>query len=157
MRPLERGRFVLPAIAIAAVAGGCGSGKQQVNAAELAQKGDAICREEQSRFDRIQGQPPANAPIAADQTKELIDVSEAASSDLEDLEPPEPMRDDYGAYLEARDRVIEEMKKGQDAAENQDSAGYSAAQTAVAQSAPQRHRLATAVGLRVCGANPRSG
>jgi hypothetical protein len=157
MRPLGRGGLVLAAIASIAVAGGCGSGKEQVTAAELAQKGDAICREEQSKFDQVQGQPPANAPIAADQTKELIDVSEAASSDLEDLEPPEPMRDDYGAYLDARDRAIDEMKKGQDAAENQDSAGYSAAQTAVAQGGAQRHRLAAAVGLRVCGANPRSG
>ncbi len=49
------------------------------------------------------------------------------------------------------------MKRGREAAEQQDAAGYAAAQTAVAKSAPERRRLAAALGLRLCGANPRSG
>jgi hypothetical protein len=48
------------------------------------------------------------------------------------------------------------LKKGQDAAENQDSATYGAAQAAVVQSAPERRRLARAVGFKVCSANPGS-
>jgi hypothetical protein len=147
----------VPAIAIAAVGGGCGSGKDQVSAAELVQKADGICRTEQAKFDQIQAHPPANASIAADQTKELIDVSQAASSDLRDLDPPDSLAAPYDRYLDSRDTAVDQMKRGQDAAENQDSAGYAAAQTAVAKSAPRRHQLARAVGLKVCGANPSSG
>jgi hypothetical protein len=123
----------------------------------LRQKADAICREEQRRFERIQAHPPPNASIAADQTRELLGVSEAASSDLRDLEPPEALGDVYDAYLDARERVVDEMKRGREAAEQRDAAGYAAAQTAVAKSAPERRRLAAALGLRLCGANPRSG
>jgi hypothetical protein len=157
MGRLRLATLAAPAVAIAAVPGGCGSGKEQVGAAELKQKADAICREEQGRFERIQAHPPPNSTIAADQTKELIDVSDAASSDLRDLEPPESLGGAYDAYLEARDRVVDQMKRGREAAEERDAAGYAAAQSAVAKSAPERRRLAAALGLRLCGANPRSG
>ena len=48
----------------------------------------------------------------------------------------------FDIYLSARDRAIDQMKKGQDAAENQDSGAYGAAQAAVTKSAPQRKKLA---------------
>jgi hypothetical protein len=149
--------LAFPAIVITALASGCGSGKDEMSAAELRQNADAICREEQSRFDRVQATAPANASIAADQTKELIGVSEAASSDLGDLEPPDSLADAYDSYLDARGRALDQMKRGQVAAENRDSAGYVAAQTAVAKGAAERRRFAAALGLQVCGANPKSG
>jgi ElaB/YqjD/DUF883 family membrane-anchored ribosome-binding protein len=148
--------LAVPAIAIVALVG-CGSGKDEVSESELRQRADAICREEQSRFDRIQAHAPASASIAADQTKELIGVSVAASSDLRELEPPDSLGDAYEAYLEARDRAVDQMKRGQEAAGERDSAGYAAAQTAVAKSAPERRRLAAALGLQTCGANSKSG
>jgi hypothetical protein len=143
--------------AIAAAAAGCGSSKQQLSATELAQKADAICRAEQAKFDQIQAHPPANAQVAADQTKELIEVTGAASSDLRDLEPPDQLSGPYDAYLRSRDDAVDEMKRGQDAADNQDSAGYSAAQTAVVKSAGRRQKLAASVRLKVCGSRLHLG
>jgi hypothetical protein len=149
--------IVVPALAIAALSAGCGGGgEQQVSAAELVQKGDQICRDEQTKFKQIQAHPLANASEAADQTKELIQVSESANSGLGDLEPPEAQRAPLASYLSARDRAIEQMKAGQDAAENQDSKGYAAAQAAVVHTAPQRKRLAVSLGFRVCSSNPGS-
>jgi hypothetical protein len=135
---------------------GCGGGKEEVSAAELSQKGDQICREEQRRFGEIQEHPPPNASVAADQTKELIDVADAANSDLGDLEPPESIRDRYDEYLDARQRVIDQMKRGADAAESQDSADYAAAQNAVAKTDARRRDLAASLGFRVCSTNPGS-
>jgi hypothetical protein len=143
-------------LAIVALGGGCGGGSDQVSAAELVQKGDAICREERASFARVQVHPPANASVAADQTGELIQATERATSALRDLEPPDQLRSGYERYLEARDRVIDQMKRGRDAAENQVSAAYGAAQAAVAREAPERHHLARALGLKVCGSG-RSG
>jgi len=157
MPPLRSALLVPSALVAVALASGCGSGKDEVSAAELVQKADAICRTEQAKFEQVQAHAPANATIAADQTKELIDVSKAAGSDLDDLEPPEPLRDPYDRYLAARDDAVEQMEKGRRAAEDQGSAGYAAAQTAVAKSAPRRRKLAAAVGLKVCGSNPGSG
>jgi ElaB/YqjD/DUF883 family membrane-anchored ribosome-binding protein len=139
---------VLAALAVGAA--GCGGGKQQVSAAELVQKGDAICKEEQSRFDEVQTHPPANASEAADQTKALVSAAEDANGSLDDLEPPESLQASYSTYLDARGRATDQIKRGQDAAENQDSATYGAAQSAVSQTAPQRHRLASALGFKVC-------
>jgi hypothetical protein len=149
---------VLPVVAILALAAaGCGGGgTQQVSAAQLVQKGDQFCRDEQAKFRQIQAHPLANASDAADQTKELIQVSEDTNSELSDLGPPEQQRAPLDSYLSARNRAIDQMKTGQDAAENQDSRGYAAAQAAVLHSAPQRKKLAASLGFKVCSSTPGS-
>jgi ElaB/YqjD/DUF883 family membrane-anchored ribosome-binding protein len=145
--------MVVPAFAILALGAGCGGGKDQVTAAELIQKADGICRQEQTKFSQIQTHPPVNASDAADQTKELVQTAESADSQLGDLEPPDELRAPFESYLSARGRAIDQMKHGQDAAENQDSRAYGASQAAVVRTAPERRRLAQAAGLNVCGAN----
>jgi hypothetical protein len=145
--------FATPALAILSLAIGCGGGKQQVTAAELVQKADQACREEQARFKEIQATPPANASEAADQTKALIQASESASSTIDGLEPPDDLKTPLDFYLSARGRAIDQMKKGQDAAENQDSGAYGSAQAAVSKSAPQRRKLAESLGFKVCSSN----
>jgi hypothetical protein len=156
MFPARRTLLVLPTLAIVALGAGCGGGKQQVTAAELVQKGDAICRDEQSKFTQIQAEPPANASDAADQTKDLVQAAEDANSSLDDLEPPAALQDTYASYLDSRDRAVDQIKRGQDAAENQDSNAYGAAQAAVVHTQPQRRKLAASLGLKVCSANPGS-
>jgi hypothetical protein len=147
----HRWSALVPISAVTVALAACGGGgKQQVSAAELVQRADAICRQERSGFDRIQAHPPPNASIAADQTGELIQITENANSDLRDLEPPDELRASYDRYLEARERVVDQMKRGKDAAENQASAAYGAAQAAVAGDAPQRRKLAQELGLKVC-------
>lgn len=141
---------LLAALASVAATAGCGGGKQQVSAAELVQRGDQVCRTEHTKFSQVQAKPPANASVAADQTKQLVDAAKSAGSDLRDLEPPENIRPAYDRYLDVRDRATEEIKKGQDAAGNQDSRAYGAAQSAVANSAPERQKLARALGFKVC-------
>jgi hypothetical protein len=146
--------LVLPALALLALdASGCGGGKQQVTPAELHQKADQACSEEQARFKEIQATPPANASEAADQTKALIEVAESASSTIGDLQPPDALKTPFDSYLSARQRAIDEMNKGQDAADNQSSAAYGAAQAAVTKGAPERKKLAGALGLKVCASN----
>jgi hypothetical protein len=150
----RRNLLVLPVVLILALdASGCGGGDQQVTAAELVQKADQACREEQSKFTEIQATPPANASDAADQTKALIKVAEAASSAIDGLEPPDELRTPLEGYLSARNGAIDEMKKGQDAADDQDSRAYGAAQAAVDKSGPLRRKLADSIGFKVCSSN----
>ena len=156
MLRVRRTALIVPAVAILSLAGGCGGGKEKVTASELTQKGDQICREEQRRFSEIQAHPPPNASVAADQTNELIDIADAANSDLRDLEPPDPIQGRYHDYLDARDQVVDEMKQGADAADSQNSTAYSAAQSAVAKTNPMRRHLAARLGFRVCSSNSGS-
>ena len=53
-------------------------------------------------------------------------MTEDANSQLGELKPPEALQSAYDRYLAARDRVIDQMKHGKDAAESQDSAAYGA-------------------------------
>lgn len=148
--------LILPAAVTIVLAAGCGGGKEQVSAAELVQKGDQICRQEQTKFGQIQTHSPANASDAADQTKELVEVAESANSQLGKLQPPDELKARLDSYLSARDRAIDQMKEGEDAAENQDSSAYGAAQAAVVKSSPERRRLSRAVGFKVCSSSPGS-
>jgi hypothetical protein len=150
----RRALLLIPTVAILSLGAGCDGGDDRVSPAELVQKADAICGKERSSFARIQSHPPPNASVAADQTGELIRVTEDANSGLRDLKPPEELQSAYDRYLEARQRVVDQMKRGRDAAENQDSADYGAAQAAVARDAPQRRKLAQALGLKVCSSSP---
>jgi hypothetical protein len=150
----KRALPLIPTVAILSLGGGCGGGSEQVSATELVQKADAACREERSSFDRIQAHPPPSASVAAAQTGELVSATEKANSQLRDLEPSDQLRSAYERYLDARDRVVDEMKRGQDAAENQDAGAYGAAQAAVARDAAQRQKLARALGFKVCSASP---
>jgi hypothetical protein len=151
----------IPAAAVAALAiaasallgvSGCGGGgPQSVDAAELVQKGDEICAEAKSRFAEIQSQPPANAGDAADQTGQVIDAAEREIDRLRDLEPPDELRAAYDRYLDAQERALDLFRKGREAAENQDSDGYVAAQEAEVGAGTKREKLARAVGFKVCG------
>jgi hypothetical protein len=143
-------------VAVGMITGCGGGGSERVSAAELVHRADEICAKERSSFGRIQAHAPPNASVAADQTDELIKVSEDANSQLRDLKPPEALQSAYDRYLAARDRVIDQMKHGKDAAESQDSAAYGAAQGAVARDAPQRRKLAQSLGLQVCSRSPAS-
>ncbi len=156
MNRRRRLSLVLPTLLIGALGAGCGGGKQQVSAAELDRKADEACRTEQTKFEQIQATAPANASDAAAQTRELIQVAESASSAIDALEPPDALRTPLEIYLDARGRAIDQMKKGQDAAENQHSKGYGEAQAAVVKSAPERRRLADSLGFKVCSASAKA-
>ena len=49
------------------------------------------------------------------------------------------------------------MKRGEQAADDQDSAAYGAAQAAVAREASRRAKLARALGLKVCSSAAKPG
>ncbi|HEY6771442.1 MAG TPA: hypothetical protein VI035_03220 [Solirubrobacterales bacterium] len=147
---------ILPVLVLVCFGGsGCGGGggKDRVSAAELIERGDAICGKERSTFARVQAHPPPNASIAAEQTGELIKATEQANSGLRDLQPPEQLQSAYDSYLGARDRVLDQMRRGEDAAKDRDSAVYGAAQAAVAREAPHRLKLARALGFKVCSSS----
>jgi hypothetical protein len=91
--------------------------------------------------------------VAAEQTDELIKATEDANAQLRDLKPPEGLQASYEGYLAARERVIEQMNRGKDAAEDRDSAAYGAAQAAVARGASQRRKLARALGFAACSSS----
>jgi hypothetical protein len=148
--------LLVSAIAIVSLGAGCDGGEERVSTAELVQRADEICGKERDSFERVQSRPPPSASVAADLTGELIQATEQANAQLRDLKPPEELQSSYDRYLEARDRVLDQMKRGREAAEDRDSTAYGAAQDAVARDAPKRRELAGALGLKVCSSTSGS-
>src|SRR4051812_42883678 len=147
---------LLAATALSLGEAGCG-GKEQVTAAELVQKGDQICRDEQNRFAEIQKAPLVSPSDGADQAEALGDAAKDAVHSLRDMEPPKPQRDVYHRYLDAKENALQYFDKGKEAADDRDGRAYSEAQAAVAAGASERARLAKSLGFKICSQGPGTG
>jgi hypothetical protein len=157
MHPRKSIVLVPAGLLLTALAVGCGGGKEQVTSAELVQKGDRICRDEQSKFTEIQAAPLVNASDGADQAQALHNAAKDSIDSLRHLEPPVPQRAAYDRYLDAKDDTLQYFDQGREAADNRDGSGYSAAEEAVARGAPDRAKLARALGFKVCSQGPGTG
>jgi hypothetical protein len=156
VHPIRSIALVPAAIMIAALIAGCG-GKEQVSAAELVQKADAICRDLQKRFAEIQSAPLVTSADGADQAAALGDAAQSSIDDLRHFEPPEPERAAYDRYLDAKESTLQYFDDGKDAADDRNGTAYAAAEAAVARGAPERARLAKALGFKVCSQGPGTG
>jgi hypothetical protein len=137
----------------AALPPGCGGGggsSGPLTQGELVAKANEICRDQIQRFAEIQADPPANAADGVDQTKALIDASQAELSAFEDLQPPEGLQAKLDRYLDARRIAIAQLEAGRDAAKRQDRKAYGAALTRAQKQTPERRRLAHALGFTRC-------
>src|SRR5439155_26043625 len=102
MRRRKSIALVLTPLVLSAVAAGCGGGKEQVTAAELVQKGDQICREQQRKFAEIQAAPVVTACDGADQAEAPGDVARGSLDDLRHFAPPPPQSAAYDLDLDAQ-------------------------------------------------------
>ena len=157
MRPGRSIVLLLTPLVLAGVAAGCGGGKEQVTAAQLVQKGDQICREQQRKFTEIQAAPLVNASDGGDQAEALGDAAKNSLDDLRHFEPPQAQRVAYDRYLDAKDNALQYFDQAKDAADDLNGRAYSAAQTAEAAGAPERAQLAKALGFKDCSQGPGTG
>jgi ElaB/YqjD/DUF883 family membrane-anchored ribosome-binding protein len=140
---------VLAATAVA-LAGCGGDDTDDVSAEELISRGDELCREGQQRFEQIQGDTPANAAEALEQTEALVQVADEELDELSRMRPPEELRDAYDRYLDARADGLELLERGRDAAEDGDAEAYAEAQTKLAAEQGTRVELAREIGFSAC-------
>jgi hypothetical protein len=148
---------VVGAVALVGLLAGCGGGGgTPVSGPELIAKGDELCRAEQQNFKEIQATPPTGASDAANQTGELVASAQKELDALRKLEPPGELSAKYNAYLDAQQRALDQLKRGQNAAEQQDGNTYGKLQKQISDGAQKRHQLAEAVGFKDCS-NPVAG
>jgi hypothetical protein len=131
---------------------GCGSsgGTTTLSKADFIAKGDAICKRAHDQFAQLQQHPPASAEAAATLTQKLIEISESELSQIRALNAPEEVQPALDRYLKAREQGIAILKKGQDAAQNENANAYARAQSKVANGQVRRLKLAQAVGFKEC-------
>jgi hypothetical protein len=118
---------------------------------EFISQGDEICSEAHDEFLDLQKSAPRTPSDAAELTGALIDVAEEERDAISDLREPDSLGDQVDRYLEARDRGIDVLREGLDAAEDADAGAYEARQAELASSqVDPRFEIAGEIGFKVC-------
>jgi uncharacterized protein (DUF885 family) len=141
------------ALFVAAGLAACGGGSSGISKPELITKADAICQVGQRRFAEIQAVPATTAKLATEQTSKLIEALKLEIAQLRKLKAPSDLEADYQAYVAARQKVLTYLEQGLAAAKRHDAKGFGQAKQTVADTGPERLKLAKAVGLKTCS-NP---
>jgi hypothetical protein len=123
---------------------------EELSAAEFLKRGDEICQKAHDEFEKLQGDRPQTASEAAALTAELIDVSQGELEEISDLNGPSELDEPLDAYLSSREKGIDQLEKGFEAAEDKDAFAYATAQGKVAAEQLDRLDLARTVGFEVC-------
>ncbi|MSO41192.1 MAG: hypothetical protein EXQ70_04745 [Solirubrobacterales bacterium] len=128
----------------------CGGGSEPLSKAELASRGDGICREGKSAADAIQRRPPRGPAEAEAQSRALGEALQGELDDLGALDAPDSLGGPMERYLAARRRALALVALGAEAAGAAQARAYLRTQDRFAASASERRRLARRVGFRVC-------
>jgi hypothetical protein len=113
-------------------------------------RADEICADSRDRFREAQRERPETAIQAQAQTERLIATAEQELADVENLNEPGSLSEPLSRYLTARDNGIELLRKGLEAARDNDGEAYAQAQLELARGQLGRMRLAQQVGLSEC-------
>jgi hypothetical protein len=145
-------RAILAALLLVALAGGCGEKEEpegQSATAAIAE-GDRICAEAQSEVDALRAEQPRTPEEAARLTEGVLDAYESELADLQELPVPDELTDELDRYVAARERALEPLREGLEAARAGDAQAYAEAQARAAAGQVERTRLARAVGFTEC-------
>lgn len=113
-------------------------------------RADEICGDAHDRFREAQPSRPQTAIQAQAQTERLIATAEQELADVENLNEADSLSEPLGRYLAARDKGIELLRKGLEAARDNDGEAYARAQVDLARGQLGRLRLAQQVGFTEC-------
>jgi hypothetical protein len=142
---------VLVALAVVFELGPFGDGGDtSLTKAEFTAKGDQVCERAHDQFAELQPNPPITAQKAAALQDELIQISESELSQIRALDAPPEVQEGLDRYLRAREQGIALLKRGLEAAEDEDAFAYDAIKQKVAAGQVHRLKLSRAVGFTAC-------
>jgi hypothetical protein len=127
-----------------------GPGEEGLTRHELLVRGDRICRQAHRQFAHLQRQRPTTAVDAEQLTSTLIGIAENERDELSSLDGPDQLDAKVDRYLRARERGIELLHQGLEAAQQRDGAAYLDAQAKLARDQLERERIARRIGFTQC-------
>jgi hypothetical protein len=98
----------------------------------------------------VQEDEPQTAIQAQAQTERLVAAAEEELAGVEDLNEPDALSESVSRYLHARDQGIDLLRRGLEAARDNDGDAYARAQVDLARGQLERERLARRIGLTEC-------
>lgn len=123
---------------------------EDLSAAEFLARGDEICTQAHDDFLDLQSSTPRTPQDAESLTQSLIDVAEDERDSIKDLDPPASLADMVDAYLADRDKGIDILREGLEAARDEDPGGYEVAQAKLAGNQKERQKVAEELGFNKC-------
>jgi hypothetical protein len=125
---------------------------EDLSVEEFLAQGDEICGQAHDEFLDLQdGARPRTPSDAAELTGALIEVAEEERDAIADLREPDVLSEQVGRYLESRDRGIDLLEQGRDAADDADATAYERFQAELAATqVDPRYEIAREIGFEEC-------
>ena len=140
------------AVAAALLIAACG-GDDSNDSDDFIADADAICTDQAEQLRDIAlaaDVPPSDEKSVAQRYEQTVPVIEDAQSQLEDLEAPDELSDDYDEFLSLRQQRIDAIHESIDASNAGDSKGFAAANEKVSGLAEQTSAAGEQIGFGSC-------
>ena len=124
----------------------CGGG---LSKSELVAQGDAICKRVNTRM--AKEPEPESAADLEGLAKKTVEISDPAIKDMEALEPPDELADDFGKFVASLKKQRDLTKQIGDAAADGDTAKIQQVGTEAEKAQTEYRRLSDKIGFKECG------
>lgn len=124
--------------------------EDELSVPEFLSQADEICSKAHDEFLDIQKSAPRTADEAESISQALVEVAEEEAESIRALAEPATVTEPLNRYLTARERGIEILRTGIEAAKDEDPDAYEKAQAKLARSQPDRRRAAQEIGFNEC-------
>jgi hypothetical protein len=120
--------LLFAALALALVAGGCGSKDKRLSKGEFVTRADAICAKYEKRVQRrMAGVPPGDQKQLASSIEKVLPVIRKGNDELRSLKPPESLQARFDRWMGIADAEVSAAQNLQDALDKNDQAAIQAA------------------------------
>jgi hypothetical protein len=139
--------FLTGAMGLAAA--GCGGGSDRLTREELIEEADATCAEFDQQIEDVQ--EPESLDDIKRYVQEIRPIVEEGTDELDALEPPEELEDEYTDWIEATRSGVDRIDELEDAAASGDEQRIQEVLQGGAEGGEEADRLAREIGLQECG------
>jgi hypothetical protein len=139
--------FLTGAMGLAAA--GCGGGSDRLTREELIEEADATCAEFDQQIEDVQ--EPESLDDIERYVQEIRPIVEEGTDELDALEPPEELEDEYTDWIEATRSGVDRIDELEDAAASGDEQRIQEVLQGGAEGGEEADRLAEELGFLECG------
>ena len=141
--------FLTGAMGLAAA--GCGGGSDRLTREELIEEADATCAEFDQQIEDVP--EPESLDDIERYVQEIRPIVEEGTDELDALEPPEELEDEYADWIEATRSGVDRIDELEDAAASGDEQRIQEVLQGAGEGGDEANRLAQEIGLQECGSD----
>jgi hypothetical protein len=141
--------FLIGAMGLAAA--GCGGGTDRLSREDLIEEADATCAEFDQRVEEVD--EPESLDDIERYVQEIRPIVEEGTDELDALEPPEELQDEYDDWIAATRSGVDRFDELEEAAASGDEQRIQEVLQGAGEGGDEANRLAQEIGLQECGSD----